>query len=330
MRWAYLLGHVYLVKGDRSKASEAFERALILRPDDVPAMVWLAETRLDQGRLADAEKLFMRVAAAQPSAVAWFGAGRAALARGGYAEAVDRFERALAIDGRASAIHYPLSMAYRGLGDGAKADAHLRQRGDAWPPLADPLMAPQGDVLPTVSVHESRGVQALGAGDWKTAVAAFRQGLEINPGDDALRHRLGTALYGAGDEEAGVRELEDLLRRNPSYAKAHVTLGRIFNVRKRYKEAADRFSTAVQIDPLSPEAHSGLGEALRVSGQPAAALPHYERAIDLDPAAMEPWIGGAMALISTQRRAEARAWLGRATRVHPDQPRLRELQKMVP
>ena len=329
MRWPYLLGHVYLVKGDREHAAAAFEHALTLRPADVPTLVWLAETRLDQGRPADADSLFMKAASSQPSAAAWFGAGRAALARGGYAEAVERFERALAIDGRATAIHYPLATAYRGLGDQTKADAHLRQRGDAWPTLPDPLMAPQADVLATVNVHESRGVQALGAGDWQGAVAAFRRGLEITPGDDALRHRLATALYGAGDEQAGVRELEDLLRRNPTYAKAHVSLGRIYNVKGRYKEAADRFSAALKIDPLTPEAHSGLGEALRVSGQPAAALPHYQRAIELDPAAAEPWIGGAMALISARRTADARDWLARAARVHPDQPKLRELEAMV-
>src|SRR5688572_14995583 len=192
MRWPYLLGHVYLVKGDREHAAAAFDRALTLRPADVPAMVWLAETRLDQGRPADAESLFMKAASSQPSAAAWFGAGRVALARGGYAEAVERFERALAIDGRATAIHYPLATAYRGLADQTKADAHLRQRGDVWPTLPDPLMAPQADVLATVNVHESRGVQALGAGDWQGAVAAFRRGLEITPGDDALRHRLAT------------------------------------------------------------------------------------------------------------------------------------------
>ena len=330
MRWAYLLGHVYLVKGDRTGAAAAFERALTLRPADVPAMVWLAETRLDQGRSEESESLFMKAAAIQPSAAAWFGAGRAALARGRYAEAVERFERALALDGRATAIHYPLATAYRALADQTKADAHLRQRGDTWPSLPDPLMAPQADVLATVNVHESRGVQALGAGDWQGAVAAFRQGLEITPGDEALRHRLATALYGAGDEQAGIRELEALLVQNPSYAKAYVTLGRIFNVNGRYREAADRFSAALKIDPLTPEAHSGLGEALRVSGQPAAALPHYRRAIDLDPAAVEPWIGGAMALISTRRTADAREWLARADRVHPDQPKLRELRKMLP
>jgi tetratricopeptide (TPR) repeat protein len=330
MRWPYLLGHVYLVKGDRASAAAAFERALALHPADVPAMVWLAETRLDQGRPAESEALFLKAATSQPSAAAWFGAGRAALARGGYTEAVERFERALAIDGRADAIHYPLAAAYRALGDHTNADAHLRRRGETWPSLPDPLMAPQADVLATVNLHESRGVQALGAGDWQGAVAAFRQGLEITPDDEALRHRLATALYGAGDEQSGIRELEELLRRNPAYAKAHVSLGRIFNVKGRYKEAADHFSAAVTIDPLTPEAHSGLGEALRVSGQPAAALPHYQRAIDLDPAAVEPWIGGAMALIGTRRTPEAREWLARADRVHPDQPRLRELRKMLP
>ena len=55
MRWPYMLGHVYLTKGDQAKAAAAFERALELRPDDVPALVWLASARLDEGRFEAAE-----------------------------------------------------------------------------------------------------------------------------------------------------------------------------------------------------------------------------------------------------------------------------------
>jgi hypothetical protein len=37
-----------------------------------------------------------------------------------------------------------------------------------------------------------------------------------------------------------------------------------------------------------------------------------------------------MALITMRRTAEARNWLLRAGRVHPDQPKLVELEKLLP
>jgi tetratricopeptide (TPR) repeat protein len=331
MRWPYMLGHVYLTQGASAKAAAAFERALALRPEDVPTLVWLGSARLDEGRVEEAESSFLKALTVQPSsAAAAFGAGRAALARQAYREAVERFERALGIESGATAVHYPLAMAYRALGDRAKFAAHLSRRGEVWPTLADPVFDQQGEPIESVSLYERRGVQSMAAQNWPAAIEAFRKGLELDPTDAALRHRLATALYAGGDQAAAAREFEDVLRRHPGYLKAHVSLGMLYNLSGRQQEAIDRFAAALQVDRNSPEARLGLAEALRVSGRPEASIGHYDEAVKLDPAVPEAWIGGAMAFITLRRTAEAREWLARAQRVHPDQPKLRELEKLLP
>ena len=329
-RWPYRLGHVYLVKADRVKAVAAFERALELSPADLATLVWLGETYLDDGRPERAEPMFLKATSVAPgSAAALFGAGRAALSRQGYREAVQYFERALAIDERASAIHYSLAMAYRALGDRGKAEAHLQRRGGAWPGLPDSLRPRGADVLKSPVVFEAEGIRALRDGDWAAAAAAFSQGLELQPADAALRHRLGSALYSAGDVVGATREFEDVVRRSPTFVKAHVSLGVILNVSGRYREAIGRFAAAVDADANFPEGHLGLGEALRMSGDLQSCLLHYERAIELDPSLTEPWIGGARALIGLERRKAATAWLTRARQVHPSRPELDELWARV-
>src|SRR6185436_21020110 len=113
---------------------------LQLQPDDLPTLVWLGSAYLDQGRAAQAEPLFMKALSIQPSSVpVLFGLGRTALARQEYARAVEYLERALSLDPKARMIHYPLAMAYRGMGNLEQAEAHLRQRspGDILP--LDPL-----------------------------------------------------------------------------------------------------------------------------------------------------------------------------------------------
>jgi tetratricopeptide (TPR) repeat protein len=330
-RWPYYLGHAFLLLADRPQALLAFERAIALAPTDLATLVWLAETQLDDGRPADAERTFRTAASLHPrSAAARFGAGRAALARQAHAEAVALLEEALAIDSRASAIRYPLAMAYRALGDRVKAEAHLKQRGESWPALPDPLMDQQADLLESVTIYERRGVDALAAGDWSAAAAAFRKGLELEPDDPALGDRLGNALYAAGDVEAAVETLEAVVRRSPHFTKANVSLGTIFTLRGRYADAIQRFSAALTSDPSSVEVRLGLAEALRVSGQPDASLPHYQRAIQLDPAIPGGWVGGAMALISLRRYPQAREWLADGRRVHPDEPKLAELATLLP
>ncbi len=93
--WPYLRGHASLRKGDREDAAAAFERALTLKPDYLPARVWLGDVQLDLGKPEAARATFDAALARQPdSAPALFGAGRAALERRAYADAVQ-----LAADG---------------------------------------------------------------------------------------------------------------------------------------------------------------------------------------------------------------------------------------
>ena len=325
-RWPYRLGHVYLRKADRAKAVASFERALELRPADLATLVWLGETYLDDGRPERAEPMFLKAVSVAPgSAAALFGAGRAALSRQEYREAVQYLERALSIEERASAIHYPLAMAYRAMGDRGQAEAHLKRRGSAFPLLPDSLRPQGADVLKSPVVYEAEGIRALRDGDWAAAAAAFRQGLDLEPDDPALRHRLGSALYAAGDVVGATREFEAVVRRSPTFVKAHVSLGVILNLSGRYREAAARFSAAIAADPNFPEGHLGLAEALRMTGALESCLPQYERAIELDPSLVEPWIGGARALIGLERHKAAIAWLTDARRVHPGRPELDEL-----
>jgi tetratricopeptide (TPR) repeat protein len=60
LRWPYYLGHLYRTKGDIPNAMAAFERTLRLAPTDVPTMIWLGESALDQGRPDVAESLFTK------------------------------------------------------------------------------------------------------------------------------------------------------------------------------------------------------------------------------------------------------------------------------
>jgi tetratricopeptide (TPR) repeat protein len=330
-RWPYLLGHVFLLQGDRANAMASFARTHELRPTDVPTLVWLAETHLDDGRPDAAGSLFLKALALDPrSGAALAGAGRAALARQAYGEAIQHFERALAEDGRATAVHYPLAMAYRALGNRDKAAAHLRQRGAAWPALPDPLRQPDEDILESPVVYEAGGIQALRDGDWAAAAAAFRKGLELEPRDASLRYWLGSALYAAGDAAGAEREFEAVVRQSPDFAKAHFSLGAVLDATGRRAGAIERFSAAVAKDPKLPEARLRLADALRATGQLPPALVHYTEAVRLLPALAEAWIGGARVLIALERYQEAREWLTEAMHVHPARKELAELLARVP
>jgi tetratricopeptide (TPR) repeat protein len=320
-RWPYYLGHLYKLRAEAEKSVAAFERARRLRPDDAATLVWLGHAYLDEDHPELAEPIFSRALSLEPrSAAAMSGLGRVALARRQYTEAVRQFEAALALSPQANAIEYQLSVAYRAAGDAAKADAHLSKRGDRDAVPIDPWMDDVRGILHSAVAYETRGLSAMERRDYRAAVDAFRQGVSYAPGNAALRHELGTALFVSGDVQGAFDEFTEVTRRSPEFAKAHYSLGMLLTSQRRFSEAVVRFAAAVKADPNYPDAEFQLAEALRRSGRPDDALAHYAQVIKLDPRSANAHVGYGMALARVGRYAEARQTLAAAVRALPDQP----------
>jgi tetratricopeptide (TPR) repeat protein len=320
-KWPYYLGHFYKARGDAVKSTAAFERALRAQPDDGPTLVWLGNAYLDQGRPEAAQPLFERVMSQQSQSIAALvGLGRAALGRSDYARAAQTLERALALDPRQTVIHYPLAMAYRGLGQLDKAEAHMRQRGSGEIRPPDPLMVDLETTLESAIAYEVRGAKALDERDWQAAAASFRKGIALAPDEPSLHHKLGTALFMSGDARGATEQFEEALRLSPHFAKAHYSLGILMGATGRPARAIEHLTAAVGDDPASAEARLRLGDVLRRSGRAAQSLPYYEQASNLDPRLAEASFGYAMALFDLRRYREARDRLLDAMKLYPDEP----------
>lgn len=321
MRWPYYLGHLYKARGAFAKSVVSFERVLQLRPNDVATMVWLSEVHLADGRPEAADPLLTKALSLEPrSVLARFGLGRAALAKQDYGVAVKHLEEALALNTQAVSIHYPLAMAYRGLGEEEKAEAHLRQRGDFEILPADPLMQELKEILQSAISYEIRGTRALDTGDWAAAVGHFRKGLELAPASPSLRHKLGTALFLTGDARAAQEQFEQVVRVSPHYAKAHYSLGVLMETSGRNQEAIDRFSAAVRSEPNYIEARVRLAGVLQRAGRLQESLSHYDHVLKINPRVPGASAGYSMTLVRLRRYQEARDWLRDAAKVYPDQP----------
>ena len=318
-RWPYYLGRLYKVKGPLAKSVASFERALQLAPDDVATLIWLGEAHLAEGRADAAAPLFARALRGQPNSIAArFGAGRAALAVRDYAGAVTYLEQGLALNPRVAAFHYPLALAYRGLGRVAEAEAHMRQRGGSDVLPADPLMQELEDLLQSPMAYDLRGTRALEIGDWGAATAYFRKGLELAPDDATLRHRLGTTLAQIGDTRGAVEQFEQVIRTSPEFSKAYYSLGVLMEADGRQQDAIDRYSTAVKYEPTYVQARVRLAGVLRRTARLEESLAQYEQALETDPTSAAAAFGYAMTLIHLQRYDEARDRLAQGMTTYPD------------
>jgi tetratricopeptide (TPR) repeat protein len=318
MRWPYYLGHLYKAQGATDRSIAAFEEALKLRPDDGPTLLWLGEGYLAQDRPEAAEPNFVKARSLQPaSAAPLAGLGRVALAKKDYAGAVKFLEQALAVEPRASALHYPLGLAYRNLGDLAKAEFHLQRRGETDAVIADRLMSEVRGMLRSAAAYESLGIAALEGGDVPAAAGYFRKGLEVAPDSASLHHRLGTALILGGDVRGGQGQFEAALKLDPGFARAHYSLGIVMATAGRPREAIERLSAAVKSEPDYVEARLLLGDMLRLTGRPKDALPHYGHVLTLDRRSSAATLGQSLALAAMGDYRQSRDRLSEANKLHP-------------
>jgi tetratricopeptide (TPR) repeat protein len=321
MRWTYYLAHIERQKNEPAKAAALFERALTLRPDHVPSLVWLGEMRLVEGRPDSAAPPLQKALSLEPrEAAALYRLGRANLAARDYAAAVKNLQTALALRPQASSIHYPLALAYRGLGDARNADAQMRLRGNVDVPPADPLMQQVGGLLQNAAAAEIRGAEAIGKRQWTEAIVSLRKAIELAPDNAFTRLNLGTALYQTGDAAGALEQFKTAVRLSPGLAKAHYGIGIVTEAAGRDREAIDAFSAAIKNDPAYVEARLSLADALRRSGRMAESLPHYAEVIRVSPAVSQAQFGYAMALVRLERYQEARDRLADDLKIYPDQP----------
>jgi tetratricopeptide (TPR) repeat protein len=320
-RWPHLLGHLYRTRGPVEKAATSFERARQLQPNDVATLVHLGEAYLALGNHEAAAPLFdQAIALAPDSAAAWFGAGQAALARHDDRAAVKALESALARDRGATAIHYPLGMAYRRLGSLDQARAHLARQGKVEPRPEDPVLDEIDKRIDSALLFEFRGGRAMAAGEWATAADFFEKALRLSPDSAATRHLLATALFRMGDNRGAEEQFERVVRTTPSYREAHYNLAMIKAGSGRIEEALSRATTALEHDPGYMPAHLLRARLLAVTGRPAEALAQYETALGLEPLNASAALGSGMTLALLERFSDAHDRLTGGTRTFPDNP----------
>ncbi len=320
-RWPYHLGRVHEAIGDLEASARSYRRAAALRPDDLATRMLLADVLFARGEFDAAEQIYGRALERHPdAAAAQVGLGRVALARRDYADAAARFEQGLSAAPWATAVHYPLALAYRGLGDTGKAEAHLRRQGDveALPP--DPLRQELDELLESANAYNIRGGRALDAGNYRAAADLFRRGLELDPDDPSLRQRLGVALFQSGDLDGAMEAFERAVRTAPEHPQAQFSLGVLLADQGRHQEAIEHLSTVLQHDPAYLQARVQLADVLARSGRPAEALAHYEQALAQNPARPEAAFGAAMALVRLERYRAARDRLQEGVEANPGDP----------
>ena len=320
-RWAYYLAHLLQGEGRFEEAAALYGETLAIEATPA-ALVHLGEVYLELGRLDDAEAALRRVLSAapeSPSARALL--GQIALSRNEHALAVQYLESALAAVPQATRLHYPLALAYRGLGELEKAQEHLALRGEIGVRPPDPLIDELEELKTGERVHLLRGRTAFRFGDFEAAVREFRKAVAAEPESVAARNNLGSALGKLGDRIGAIHQFRQVLERAPDNLTAHFNLGLLLGLEGAAEEAVVHLERATALAPGDGEAWRLLAEALVRLGRSEEALAAYTRAAG--PGAFDPDIrlGEVQLLVNLGRFADALQRLDETHAIMPRNPR---------
>ncbi len=313
--WPYYLARLSRERGRLEETVVQSERALSREPKDLPALLLEAEALAELGRSAKARHFFQRVLDLKPdTAAALVGLGKIESVEGRYSAAADRFEEALKLQPEATAIHYPLSMAYRRLGQEAKAEEHLKLHGRTLVEFKDPHIAAVRELTRGVSPILSQGRRFLDQKRYKEALKLFEKAVQNDPENPAARHDLAFVYAGLGRHQDAARQYVKLLELKPDpelAAMAQANLGAYALSYGKNKDALSRYNKALELHEADPEAHRRAGEILWKLHRPREAVDHFLRAAELDPENPEIVLELSDLLRALNRTKEAERWFGR-------------------
>lgn len=89
-----------------------------------------------------------------------------------------------------------------------------------------------------------------------------------------------SAAIGKGNE---IQILQGIVRQDPKNLNAYIQLGNIFMDTKRFPEAIENYTKALELDPNNVNVRIDLGTCYRSNGRPDRALEEYTKGLKVDP-----------------------------------------------
>ncbi len=317
-RWAYDAGILHQDLGALEASLASFADVLASEPSDLPSLIRSGELLLQLDRPREAGQHFELVLEPSPvSAAALAGLGKVASAEAEFEAAVKYFRQALEIQPQATAIHYPLAVALRQLGDLEGAKRHLELRGEVDVAFQDPRL----DHLARIAKVSAANVLLA----------------QVESADVSPRELLGFAVAHLGETPGAAEFLTTAFKKLETergglslttWARFHYVTGGLLIVQESDEEALRHLQAALELpsgnEPVVMAALFDAAGVLVRRGRREEAVEYYNQVLAKRPDSTQALTGRAMARIQLGRETEAIPDLRRLAALEPDRgaPRL--------
>jgi tetratricopeptide (TPR) repeat protein len=307
-RWIYYSAYLAASIGELRQAVAGYEQARQLRPDYLALTLRLADAWRELDEPDRARQAYLAVINdAGLAAAAHHGLGQLDLLQRHYADAIDHFKRALALQPQANRVHYSLGQALRASGQREQAKQQFALMGDTLPAFTDPQIDSLQALKHGSHIHFITGMKAYRRHDYAAARDAFAAGLAREEDNVNARVSYARALYLSGDHDRAREQLQAALDRQPAAALASFLLGVLSEGDGDMDAARRHYQAALRAEPEQAGAHLQLGNDCYRRGQYEQAVSHYARSIAAAPenlAAYLPYAGALLQLANGMPRAQ--------------------------
>jgi protein O-GlcNAc transferase len=222
------------------------------------------------GRLAEAERAYREVLAAEPNhagALQYLGA--LCLRSGRVDEAIQLIQRSIHLKPDDADAHGNLGNALRAKGDFAGAAASYERAIQLKPSEAQ--------------IYFNLGNVRVDQGRLDLATESYRRAIELKKDFAGAFYNLGKALADQRQWEEAVAAFQGAIRAQPRFPEAYFNLGHSLLEVRQFEEAAKTLRMAIQLMPHSAVARNMLGSALSHMGDNEGAEREFREAIRLKP-----------------------------------------------
>ena len=133
------------------------------------------------------------------------------------------------------------------------------------------------------SAHLQLGKIAIGLRRYTSAIKHFERAAAVDPKSADVLYFWGQALFRLRRNREGIAKMQECLRIDPNFLRAHHDLGFAALLEKDLTAAEEHFQKALAINPYDASTLKNVGNMLRMQGRNEEALRYFQSSLELNP-----------------------------------------------
>ncbi|MBN1757396.1 MAG: tetratricopeptide repeat protein [Chitinispirillaceae bacterium] len=119
------------------------------------------------------------------------------------------------------------------------------------------------------------------------ALAEYRTALKLDPSITGFHKRYAEIVMAKGQQEEVIKALAGVIKSGSADVSTYMTLGLIYQKKKKYIDAVEAYQKALQLEPSNFDALVALGSCQAVTGDISNAIVSYEQAVMMNTQAVD-------------------------------------------